>query len=53
MTNLSPISSNLSSIGEVCDKLGKTFLTPLRHAKRHNFYTNKFGTKTILPEKVR
>ena len=27
-------------------------LQTARHAKRHNFYTNKFGAKIILPEKV-
>ena len=29
MTNLSQTSPNMSSIGEVCDMLGKTFLTSL------------------------
>ena len=29
------------------------FLLDFRHAKRHNFYTNKVGSKIILPEKVR
>ena len=29
MANLSPPSPNMSSIGEVCDMLGKTFLTSL------------------------
>ena len=29
MANLSTTSPNMSSIGEVCDRLGKTFLTSL------------------------
>ena len=29
------------------------FLHVTKHAKRHNFYTNKFGAEIILPEKVR
>ena len=29
MANLSPCSPNMSSIAEICDKLGKTFLTSL------------------------
>ena len=29
MANLSPTSPNMSSIGEVCDRLNKTFLTSI------------------------
>ena len=29
MANSSPTSPNMNSIGEVCDRLGKTFLTSL------------------------
>ena len=29
MANISPTSPNMRSIGEICDRLGKTFLTSL------------------------